>query len=152
MRVDLKQHIKSAICVEDKLSMCRQLNTNSSHVVFSQRSEKIKKDKAANDKKKSDYKSGKMFGVSGRDLFTFNPDLVAGDDDEADDTTYVREDDDMENVSNNLFAHVSKVYSVWSINLHAPNCKICKKNSLSILGPYDDNNEFKAKQPELDAN
>ena len=127
VRVDLKQHIKSAICVEDMLSMCRQLNTNSSHVVFSQRSEKIKKDKAANDKKKSDYKSGKMFGVSGRDLFTFNPDLVAGDDDEADDTTYVREDDDMENVSNNLCAHVSKVCSVWSINyLHALIHKICK--------------------------
>ena len=126
MRVDLKQHIKSAICIEDKLSMCRQLNTNSSHVVFSQRSEKIKKDKAANDKKKSDYKSGKMFGVSGRDLFTFNPDLVAGDDDEADDTTYVREDDDMENVSNNLCAHISKGCCVWSINVHALIHKICK--------------------------
>ena len=119
MRVDLKQHINSAICVEDMLSMCRQLNTNSSCVVFSQRSEKIKKDKAANDKKKSDYKSGKMFGVSGRDLFTFNPDLVAGDDDEADDTTYVREDDDMENVS-----------TYHNINLHATIRKICKKNSL----------------------
>ena len=130
MRVDLKQHIKSAICVEDMLSMCGQLNTNSSHVVFSQRSEKIKKDKAANDKKKSDYKSGKMFGVSGRDLFTFNPDLVAGDDDEADDTTYVREDNDMENVSNNLCAHISKGCSVWLINLHALIRKNCKKNNL----------------------
>ena len=39
-----------------------------------------------------------MFGVSGKDLFTFNPDLVAGDDDEADDTAYVREDLDEEMV------------------------------------------------------
>ncbi|XP_067933855.1 zinc finger CCCH domain-containing protein 15-like [Watersipora subatra] len=57
------------------------------------RNERIKKDKAANEKKKADFKQGKMFGVSGRDLFTFNPDLVAGDDDEADDTTYIRERD-----------------------------------------------------------
>lgn len=41
-----------------------------------------------------------MFGVSGRDVFAFNPDLVAGDDDEADDITYVREDD--EEVCTNL--------------------------------------------------
>ena len=75
--------------------MCRQLITNSSHIVFSQRSEKIKTDKAANDKKKSDYKSGKMFDVSVHDLFTFNPDLVAVDDDQSYDTTYVSEDDDM---------------------------------------------------------
>ncbi|KAF6037389.1 ZC3H15 [Bugula neritina] len=60
------------------------------------RAEKIKQDKAANEKKKSDFSKGKMFGVSGRDLFTFNPDLVAGDDDEADDTAYIREDDDDE--------------------------------------------------------
>ena len=59
-----------------------------------QRAEKIKRDKAATDKKKSDFKQGKMFGVSGRDLFTFNPDLVAGDDDDAADTNYAREGDD----------------------------------------------------------
>lgn len=41
-----------------------------------------------------------MFGVSGRDLFTFNPDLVAGDDEEAaDDMNYERDPDDADEVS-----------------------------------------------------
>lgn len=55
----------------------------------------MKLDKAANEKKKTDFSKGKMFGVSGKDLFTFNPDLVAGDDEEADDINYlIREDGD----------------------------------------------------------
>lgn len=45
-----------------------------------------------------------MFGVSGRDLFTFNPDLIAGDDDEADDVTYEREKDEDEEVSRLLMS------------------------------------------------
>ncbi len=44
-------------------------------------------------KKKADYKLGFMNGLTGRDLFTFNPDLVANDDDNADDICYKREDD-----------------------------------------------------------
>lgn len=53
----------------------------------------MKKDRETSDKKKSDFKAGKMFGVSGRDLFQFNPDLVAGDDDEAEDIAYEQEPD-----------------------------------------------------------
>jgi len=34
-----------------------------------------------------------MFGFSGKDLFTFNPDLVTGDDDDADDVVIEREVD-----------------------------------------------------------
>jgi len=36
-------------------------------------------------KKKADFKLGFHNGLSGRDLFTFNPDLIAADDDDADD-------------------------------------------------------------------
>ncbi|KAB7496809.1 Zinc finger CCCH domain-containing protein 15-like protein [Armadillidium nasatum] len=41
-----------------------------------EREEKEKKD---TDKKKSDYKSGKEGGISGREMFMFNPDLAVGE-------------------------------------------------------------------------
>lgn len=47
------------------------------------RKEKIDKIKADADKKKQDYKAGRIIGISGREMFEFNPDLIAGDDDEA---------------------------------------------------------------------
>lgn len=59
-----------------------------------------KKDKAkeTEEKKKKDFKLGFMNGLTGRDLFTFNPDLIANDDDEANnDIDYRhRESDDEE--------------------------------------------------------
>lgn len=45
-------------------------------------------------KKKSNYKMGLHQGLSGRDLFTFNPDLVGDDDEGADDTSFRRNDDE----------------------------------------------------------
>ncbi len=53
--------------------------------------EKKEKKVAAETKKKNEYKAGKAAGLSGKDLFTFNPDLVVQDDDEADDTRYKAE-------------------------------------------------------------
>lgn len=41
-------------------------------------------------------------GLSGRELFTFNPDLVAEDDAEANDVAYEREPDDEENTVSRL--------------------------------------------------
>ena len=41
--------------------------------------EKEEKEKKDTDKKKSDYKSGKEGGISGREMFTFNPDLAIGE-------------------------------------------------------------------------
>lgn len=58
------------------------------------RKEKIQALKDVHDKKKSDFKQGKMLGISGRELFEFNPDLVEGDDDEADAIEIERESDD----------------------------------------------------------
>jgi len=34
------------------------------------------------------------FQISGREMFEFNPDLIGGDDDEAEDFTYTRDSDD----------------------------------------------------------
>lgn len=45
------------------------------------RKEKIAALEAEQSKKRADFKSGKMLGISGRQMFEFNPDLVSGDDD-----------------------------------------------------------------------
>ncbi|XP_033728094.1 zinc finger CCCH domain-containing protein 15-like [Pecten maximus] len=57
------------------------------------RKERIAADKKSMDKKKSDFKSGKTSGISGREMFEFNPDFVAMDDDEAQEGTFEREVD-----------------------------------------------------------
>lgn len=46
-----------------------------------------KKEKAEKEvsQRKEAYKAGKTHGISGRELFEFNPDYVEGDDDEAGD-------------------------------------------------------------------
>lgn len=49
-------------------------------------------------KKLKDYKSGKQFGISGREMFSFNPDLVHDGMDEGDEALeYTREVDENEN-------------------------------------------------------
>jgi len=60
--------------------------------------EKKEKISELEEKKKRDFKLGFMNGLSGRDIFTFNPDLIANDDDEAqNDIDYrVRDDDEDE--------------------------------------------------------
>ena len=55
-----------------------------------------KKQKAAKilAKKKMDFKQGRMFGVSGREVFAFNPELVdEGETDGDDDVIYYRKED-----------------------------------------------------------
>ncbi|XP_034476384.1 zinc finger CCCH domain-containing protein 15 homolog [Drosophila innubila] len=63
--------------------------------------EKKAKLAAEEERKKSDFSKGKQFGISGREMFSFNPDLV--DDGEMEDgdaafDVYKREDDDDENI------------------------------------------------------
>ncbi|XP_052080573.1 zinc finger CCCH domain-containing protein 15-like [Mytilus californianus] len=58
------------------------------------RNEKIEIAREAKDKKKSDFKAGKMLGITGRDMFEFNPDLIGMDDDEADEGMIERERDE----------------------------------------------------------
>ncbi|GFN90489.1 Zinc finger ccch domain-containing protein 15 [Plakobranchus ocellatus] len=51
---------------------------------------------ADQEKKKADYKAGKTLGISGRQMFEFNPDLILGDDDEADEGVIEREKEEDE--------------------------------------------------------
>lgn len=62
--------------------------------------EKADAEKKAEEKKRNDFKAGRQVGLSGREMFSFNPDLVTDQDmeegDEAFDYYAVAEDDDME--------------------------------------------------------
>ncbi|KAL5006169.1 hypothetical protein ScPMuIL_017327 [Solemya velum] len=49
---------------------------------------------AEHEKKKADYIAGRMLGISGRELFEFNPELMDGDDDEAGEIVREKEEDD----------------------------------------------------------
>ncbi len=50
--------------------------------------------KKKEEKKRADYKLGFMNGLTGRDLFTFNPDMIENDDDGANDFDYRQREDD----------------------------------------------------------
>lgn len=60
--------------------------------------EKRKAAQELEEKRRRDFKQGKQIGMSGREMFTFNPDLVADQDMEEDEATfdYVRRDSDDE--------------------------------------------------------
>ncbi|XP_052422205.1 zinc finger CCCH domain-containing protein 15 [Carassius gibelio] len=60
------------------------------------RQEKLAKAEQDMERKKADFKAGRAYGVSGREVFEFRPELVDDDDAEADDTKYSDEDDDAE--------------------------------------------------------
>ncbi|RUS88472.1 hypothetical protein EGW08_003730 [Elysia chlorotica] len=60
------------------------------------RKEKQQKRVADQEKKKADYKAGRTVGISGRQMFEFNPDLMLGDDDEADEGVVEREKEEGE--------------------------------------------------------
>ncbi|XP_067686276.1 zinc finger CCCH domain-containing protein 15-like [Haliotis asinina] len=62
------------------------------------RREKVAILEADQDKKKTDFKQGKLFGISGRQMFEFNPDLVNEDDDDAGDGVLIRENNEEEEV------------------------------------------------------
>ncbi|XP_069790874.1 zinc finger CCCH domain-containing protein 15 [Narcine bancroftii] len=55
------------------------------------RREKIEKSLQDLEKRKADFNAGKAFGVSGREVFEFRPELINADDDEADDAHYPQE-------------------------------------------------------------
>ncbi|KAL6432346.1 hypothetical protein ACFW04_006755 [Cataglyphis niger] len=72
-------------------------------LAWKKRKLKEKEEQAIKDeeKKRNDYKAGRQIGISGREMFFFNPDLATGDGiDEGDEaiSSYVREDDDSEDV------------------------------------------------------
>ena len=82
-----------------------------------------KKEKAEKErsKKRKAFEQGKMLGISGREMFEFNPETVQADDDEAtEEMTYLRvnNDDNNENEqetedSEQAVSHLT--YSIYSI-------------------------------------
>lgn len=72
--------------------------------------QKVDKHTANMEKKKTDFYAGKAFGISGRMMFEFNPDLVEGDDEMADDVTYQRESDEEEDAEG---AEDGKLSTQW---------------------------------------
>ena len=64
-----------------------------------------KKDKLAKeeDQKKKDYKSGKQFGLSGKEMFSFNPDLA--DDGPVEDGDAVFDNYDRDDEDDNAFEY-----------------------------------------------
>lgn len=78
--------------------------TLESFLAWKKRKIQEKKDTLAKEEeqKRKDYKSGKQFGLSGREMFSFNPSLATDNDLEDDDgayASYEREDDDNDNVT-----------------------------------------------------
>ena len=60
--------------------------------------ERVEKDQKETDRKKAEYKAGKNIGLSGREMFTFNPDLAKDEDMDEGETAYVHikdEDDEL---------------------------------------------------------
>ena len=56
--------------------------------------ERTEKDQKETDRKKAEYKAGRNIGLSGREMFTFNPDLAIDEDMEEGEAAYVYESDD----------------------------------------------------------
>lgn len=75
-------------------------------------SEKKQKDIQDQQSKMAEYKAGRVVGLSGKDMFTFNPDLVSEemDDDEAT-FNFVREDDDDAGIKEVNFEHLANMAS-----------------------------------------
>lgn len=59
------------------------------------RQEKVAKAEQDMERKRADFKAGRSLGVSGREVFEFRPELVDDDDEEADDTEYEKNGEDV---------------------------------------------------------
>lgn len=63
--------------------------------------EKTDQAREESEKKKANYSAGRLLGISGREMFEFNPELIQGDDDDADDSAAYQhepQDDDADEV------------------------------------------------------
>ncbi|XP_053554515.1 zinc finger CCCH domain-containing protein 15 [Bombina bombina] len=65
------------------------------------RQERIEKAEEDMERRKADFKAGKSFGISGREVFEFRPELVDDDDEEADDTHYSLDMEDRDETQDN---------------------------------------------------
>ncbi|XP_031367742.1 zinc finger CCCH domain-containing protein 15 homolog [Apis dorsata] len=91
-----KEDKKDEISLEDLTKI-----TLETFLAWKKRKLKEKKEQALKDeeKRRNDYKAGRQVGISGREMFYFNPELAAGDGiDDGDEaiSSYVREEDEAE--------------------------------------------------------
>ncbi|KAG6795497.1 zinc finger CCCH domain-containing protein 15 [Apis mellifera caucasica] len=103
-----KEDKKDEISLEDLIETERaNLGPNQTKITletflaWKKRKLKEKKEQALKDeeKRRNDYKAGRQVGISGREMFYFNPELAAGDGiDDGDEaiSSYVREEDEAE--------------------------------------------------------
>ncbi|XP_003492502.1 zinc finger CCCH domain-containing protein 15 homolog [Bombus vosnesenskii] len=103
-----KEDKKDEISLEDLIETERaNLGPNQTKITletflaWKKRKLKEKKEQALKDeeKRRNDYKAGRQVGISGREMFYFNPELAAGDGiDDGDEaiSSYVREEDETE--------------------------------------------------------
>ncbi|XP_067843796.1 zinc finger CCCH domain-containing protein 15 [Heptranchias perlo] len=103
LKKDQKKEIKEEISLEDLIEKERAaLGPEVTRITLEtflewkkrKRHEKIEKAQQDLERRKADFDAGKAFGVSGREVFEFRPDLISADDEEADDTQYPQEDDE----------------------------------------------------------
>ncbi|XP_078260198.1 zinc finger CCCH domain-containing protein 15 [Rhinoraja longicauda] len=98
-----KKEVKDEISLEDLIEIERAaLGPEVTRITLEtflewkkrKRLEKIEKSLEDLEKRKADFDAGKAFGVSGREVFEFRPELINADDEEADDTHYVQEENE----------------------------------------------------------
>lgn len=109
LKKDLKKEKKEEISIEDLVERERaKLGYNlpridlTAFVAWKRRKieERKQKDKEEMEKKKKEFSAGRSFGISGREMFTINPDLVTEDQMDEDEATFdsklrERYDDDL---------------------------------------------------------
>ncbi|XP_067891677.1 zinc finger CCCH domain-containing protein 15 isoform X1 [Heterodontus francisci] len=107
LKKNQKKEVKEDISLEDLIEKERAALgpdvtriTLETFLEWKKRKRHEKTEKALQDleKRKADFNAGKAFGVSGREVFEFRPDLINADDEEADDAQYPQEQDEDEEV------------------------------------------------------
>lgn len=94
-----KKELRNRLSIRSFMRQFQTKVTLDTFLAWKKRKIQEKKDRLAKDEeqKKKDYKAGKQFGISGREMFSFNPDLVDDgpiEDGDAAFDMYDREDDD----------------------------------------------------------
>lgn len=77
------------------------------------------------EKKRKDFSSGKQFGISGREMFAFNPDLVfdnSTEDGEAAFDDYGRNEDDEDNIAYREIDFSALSYGVTDVSIFYSLC------------------------------
>ncbi|GCC26897.1 zinc finger CCCH domain-containing protein 15 [Chiloscyllium punctatum] len=100
LKKNQKKEVKEEISLEDLIEKERAaLGPDVTRITLEtflewkkrKRHEKSEKALQELEKRKADFNAGKAFGVSGREVFEFRPDLISADDEEADETQYTQE-------------------------------------------------------------